>query len=226
MRKSNVGTHSLRLISPVIRDHGVDYERNKFQGRLDDGTHTLERSEVLLFCASLLINHSTEKPSPQAWIKRTVAKEISDKAISPEDITSGKAATFAAVHTAAMFSLVVDPERIRLETCPETLLLDVGRLSSLQSEYNHIVDGATVLITATHAIIGSDPHPSQEKRQVLSRLTSFVIDNHFDSFTLKSDLCLELDAADVLMDTEARGKLLKALDSSITNKSDAVRQLM
>ncbi len=38
--------HSLRLISPVIRDHGIDYERGKFQDKLDDGSLTLERSEV------------------------------------------------------------------------------------------------------------------------------------------------------------------------------------
>ena len=37
---------SLRLISPVIRDHGIDYERGKFQDKLDDGSLTLERSEV------------------------------------------------------------------------------------------------------------------------------------------------------------------------------------
>ena len=36
----------LRLVAPVVRDHGVDYERGKFQDRLDDGTLTLERTEV------------------------------------------------------------------------------------------------------------------------------------------------------------------------------------
>lgn len=35
----------LRLISPVIRNHGVDYERGKFQQQLDDGSLTLERTE-------------------------------------------------------------------------------------------------------------------------------------------------------------------------------------
>ena len=40
----------LRLISPVIKDHGVDYERGKFQDKLADGTHTLERTEVKVFC--------------------------------------------------------------------------------------------------------------------------------------------------------------------------------
>ena len=38
----------LRLIAPVIKDHGVDYERGKFQDKLDDGSLTLERTQVPL----------------------------------------------------------------------------------------------------------------------------------------------------------------------------------
>ena len=36
----------LRLIAPVIKDHGVDYERGKFQDKLRDGSLTLERTQV------------------------------------------------------------------------------------------------------------------------------------------------------------------------------------
>ena len=36
----------LRLISPVIKDHGIDYERGKFQDKLKDGSLTLQRTEV------------------------------------------------------------------------------------------------------------------------------------------------------------------------------------
>jgi hypothetical protein len=38
--------HSLRLIAPIISDHGVDYERGKFQAKLSNGSLTLERAEV------------------------------------------------------------------------------------------------------------------------------------------------------------------------------------
>ena len=38
---------SLRLIAPVIKDHGIEYERNKFQDKLNDGTLTLERTQVV-----------------------------------------------------------------------------------------------------------------------------------------------------------------------------------
>ena len=49
----------LRLIAPVIRDHGVDYERGKFQDKIDDGSLTLERTQVravrLLRCRLLAL---------------------------------------------------------------------------------------------------------------------------------------------------------------------------
>jgi hypothetical protein len=41
--------NSLRLVAPVIREHGVEYERCKFRDRLAAGLVTLERTTVLSF---------------------------------------------------------------------------------------------------------------------------------------------------------------------------------
>ena len=50
-----VSVVSLRLIAPVVRDHGIDYERGKFQDKLNDGSLTLARSEVWCFlCLRIL----------------------------------------------------------------------------------------------------------------------------------------------------------------------------
>jgi hypothetical protein len=38
----------LRLIAPVVRDHGISYERDKFQEKIDAGTLTLERTKAWL----------------------------------------------------------------------------------------------------------------------------------------------------------------------------------
>jgi hypothetical protein len=46
----DAANNRLRLISPVIKDHGVDYERGKFQDKLNDGTLTLQRTEVGFAC--------------------------------------------------------------------------------------------------------------------------------------------------------------------------------
>jgi hypothetical protein len=42
----------LRLIAPVVRDHGVDYERGKFQEKLDRGAITTERTAAWLRAAA------------------------------------------------------------------------------------------------------------------------------------------------------------------------------
>ena len=36
----------LRLIAPVIQDHGVDYERTEFERDLNDGSQSLEKTQV------------------------------------------------------------------------------------------------------------------------------------------------------------------------------------
>jgi hypothetical protein len=42
----DAANNRLRLIAPVIKDHGIDYERGKFQDKLKDGSLTLERTTV------------------------------------------------------------------------------------------------------------------------------------------------------------------------------------
>ena len=36
----------LRLIAPVNKDHGIDYERGKLQDKLNEGSLTLERTQA------------------------------------------------------------------------------------------------------------------------------------------------------------------------------------
>ena len=44
----------LRLIAPVIENHGLEYERSKFAEKLENGTLTLERTEVLSLCVIVI----------------------------------------------------------------------------------------------------------------------------------------------------------------------------
>jgi hypothetical protein len=45
----------IRIILPVIKTHGVEYERGKFEEKLKDGTFTLQYTEVFFFFFSLFI---------------------------------------------------------------------------------------------------------------------------------------------------------------------------
>ena len=54
------------------------------------------------------------------------------------------------VHASAMLALVADAAAVRITNIPETLLLDVRRLSALQNGFNRIVDGCTIIVTVQH----------------------------------------------------------------------------
>ena len=115
----------LRLIASVVKHHGADYERSKFQGKLDNGTLTLERVT--------------------AWIDAAVRSQT--PAVR-EDLLEGRVSAFVRVHMAAMLALVVDPVPIRLDACPETLHLDVHRLLFFQREFRYIVSSGALYATA------------------------------------------------------------------------------
>ena len=67
----------LRLIAPVIRDHGVDYERGKFQDKLNDGTLTLQRTTD--------------------WIQSSIKNGLQKNIINLDDLKEGKAAPYVEV---------------------------------------------------------------------------------------------------------------------------------
>ena len=137
----------LRLIAPVIKDHGVDYERGKFQDKLAEGALTLERTE--------------------AWIRKTMHSEVARDRIDLEALVDGTAASFVRVHSAAMLSLVAAPERVAKDAVPETLLYDVHRIATLQREFQYQVAATTMLVTAGH-IVG--PKGKDKVEAVASKL--------------------------------------------------------
>ena len=115
----------LRLIAPVIKDHGVEYERGKFQDKLAAGTLTLERTSE--------------------WIHRFVDPHL-------EKLSTGSTpAVTMAVHFDAILSLSTS-DTVSLECVPETLLFDVHRLVDFRSRFRGIVDAASLIITVTNAV--------------------------------------------------------------------------
>jgi hypothetical protein len=82
----------LRTISPYIRDHGVTYEREKFQDKLNAGTLTLARTRT--------------------WLRASSGTSVND------------------IYVNAMISLVTATDvPLRAEECPETLLMDIARIT-------------------------------------------------------------------------------------------------
>ena len=118
----------LRNIASVIMEHGVDYEREKFEEKLKEGTLTLERTT--------------------AWISRAITK--------PEDIVGGSRLAYLTVHTEAVRSLITSPYRLTSDTCPETLLLDMGHLNVLRAKFHTQAMAATLMMMVSTIIPPSE----------------------------------------------------------------------
>ena len=88
----------------------------------------------------------------QSWIRLNLRREVASKSVDLESLLEGKAVAFVHVHSAAMLALVAGAGPLRADVCPETLLLDVGRLGGLQREVQYVVAAATMLATATHRL--------------------------------------------------------------------------
>jgi len=60
-------------------------------------------------------------------------------------------ASIVKVHSSAMLALITGSTALGIDTVPETLLMDIRRLSAFRNEFNRIVDGCTVIVTMSQA---------------------------------------------------------------------------
>lgn len=113
----------LRLIAPVIADHGVDYERGKFNDKLREGTLTVDRTT--------------------SWMRRVLGANP----LLSQQILDGSRVAAVGLHAAAMVSLVSDGNTTAItpQTIPETLLFDTARLAFIKSEISSLISAKAVL---------------------------------------------------------------------------------
>jgi len=120
----------LRLIAPVIKDHGIDYERGKFQDKLNDGTLTLERTT--------------------SWINDAVSELVTGRHDVLHRLLEGEPSEFVKVHCEAVLSIVTERKIApRAEAVPETLMMDIARLQNMRKEFDYIAEAATVMVAVT-----------------------------------------------------------------------------
>ena len=193
----------LRLISPVIRDHGIDYERGKFQDKLANGTLTLERTT--------------------RWINDTLRQEVDGRSVDLAALTAGLPTAFMAVHSAAMVRLVTELCAARADTLPETLQLDVHRIASLQVEFRYLTTAVAVLMASAHAL--SRAREGAAVGEVRPRLEAAVV-AHRPELADEAALLSAIEVAlSPLQDEELRRTTLCVLTQS-TSPADPVRRLL
>jgi len=186
----------LRVVSPIIRTHGVSYEREHFDNKLQDGTLTLERTT--------------------SWIDKSLKETIKQR--GADGILQGRAADYVAAHVDAIFFLLTDPTPIQLHTTPETLLFDTHHLQRMQREIRYLTDASTMIV----ALASTAPRAQQVTKGLVDLLLPdcIILDLEAEETVLKLDnelLGIEDEA------TRARARL--ALFRCI-QPSDPVRQIM
>lgn len=130
----------IRLIAPVIKDFGVEHERKKFAEKVRIGQVALERT--------------------RRWL-RAFPESRMDCVETLAEIHTGSAQHLRTVYRASFVDLLTGSTPISFATCPETLLLDLGRLQRGQEEFRHLVL-STVIVSEL------EPHYSKalgESRQ-------------------------------------------------------------
>ena len=162
----------------------------------------------------------------QALIASAVRRGVVAETIAIGDLVGGQRRAFVHVHSLALFTLVAGPVAPTVETVPETLIFDLSRLSVARVEYNRIVDGSTMLLTAAQAVNGSGDKALVGG--VLNDLADMVAaqGGGIDFGSITTSFCEKLDTAGLLTDPTARAKLLCALSTTIGNPSNAVRGLV
>ena len=122
----------LRLVIIPLREHGIDYERGKFQAALSDGTFTLERVT--------------------RWIHDTLQTHISagpDRKEALNKLLDGHALTYVNLVQNGVLDLICGAEdQLHQDLCPETLFFDVRHLRLAYFQFKTLTVAASMLVVA------------------------------------------------------------------------------
>jgi hypothetical protein len=138
----DTANNKLRAIAPVIREHGVEYERSHFKKKLDTGKITLALTEQ--------------------WIRHTINHVLAsnDPRVSREKLKGGAHQDFEAILYIAMTDLVAeyphwgDEQRgkDKEDQLPETMQLDLLRIKALNAHFHTDIVSTIILITVDHEV--------------------------------------------------------------------------
>jgi hypothetical protein len=119
----------LRLIAPVVRDHGVEYERGKMQEKIQSGEVTLNVT--------------------RGWLEGSMVRLIQQGESSVvEDVANGNGLGLVVAYGSAIVDLIENKEL----AIPETLSFEVRRLNDMRDQYERLVVYSIVLLTVKQTV--------------------------------------------------------------------------
>ena len=144
-----IANKRLRLITPVILEHGTEYLRGKFQAGLDTGKITLQRTTDWL----TPVLHDLK------------VKEL--RKILGDDFSAlGK------VHRAAMVNLIITEGKLDGASMPEVFRFDLKRFKTFSAAYDKAVVCASIMRTIGNFVEGADDTNESNIESVVSSLCS------------------------------------------------------
>ena len=192
----------LRLIAPVIREHGIDYEQRKFAEKLDDGTLTLQRTQAWF--------QHTITTQQQVVMSQQQQQQNNNNIIVDIITTPGEALR---MHATAFASLITDrqqyPNAFSPTTVPETLLFDINRLNDFRQDFDLLVTKEVMLCVLAIRTRTDPPGLIQN--------TTAILDNMDDLFEL-ADLHLPAPAEQhIAIELDPNSTIRKAITRQISN---------
>ena len=143
----------------MIKDHGIDYEKGKFQDKLNDGTLTCQRTNTWLRKAIIIVHKTGE--------------------IKLDALIAGDSKAYIDLHIAAILQLVTDKTPVRMDTVPETLILDARHIDAMYVLFNHITNISVALVMVKQAIQSSkrdsDARKWEEKCKAVEEFGTFLV---------------------------------------------------
>lgn len=131
------------------------------------------------------------------------------------------------VHALAMLSIVTQTQKVDAAGVPETLQLDVNRLTVMQTHFNAVVNHFTLFALAS-SLLCRHGVSEEVKRQVFGRLTKSItadVINEVYNFDTVGTETLQTFAALKLFDTQAMDVFAREVES-IKTREGHIRALM
>ena len=197
----------LQLLSGVVKEHGVEYERRRFYAEVEKrGTVTLDKTT--------------------RWICKEMQKLVAEKEGFYAQLEAKAASAYVLVHTSALFHLVVTDGfagyALASEVCPETLRYDQSRLELWRMEFCEQTKALVLLVT----VECNFPYPAK-KKETLNTMLGWMTQG-----AARQDWCPTPEAL-VKVLVEEKGSVTEVEGQGITrvlfpclHPSDSVYRLM
>jgi hypothetical protein len=203
----------LKMVLPVLRDNGVEYERDKMEKRLSATCLSLKNTTAL--------------------INFTINNDVSAGRMNIENLTineSTKTASYTSILNSVVVELVVDINAMTIATFPEVWHLDRRRILEVQSAFKFLVRvGSVVVLVGSNMQRFVDTSPSVFLDTISKRLLSApdsehdlksliaLVDQEFKNLPKMDQANRERICSLILMNAGGDGKLAKLLKDRYRN---------